>query len=68
MSEYPQSIFGFLAMRSQSRWGSSSLLLKPPITVKIPRTAGSAKASWRSATREAIGDEVKSSISSTWSP
>ena len=47
---------------------SSWLALKPPITVRIPSTPGSANAACRSARRAAAGEEEKSSQSPTCSP
>ena len=44
------------------------MLLKPPITVRIPATWGSAKAACKSPTREATDEELKSSRSSICSP
>jgi hypothetical protein len=47
---------------------SSWLALKPPITVRIPSTPGSANAACRSARRAVAGEEEKSSQSPTCSP
>jgi hypothetical protein len=68
MSEKPQSTLGLAATIDQSRWGSSSLLLYPPITLRTAAMPGSANAACRSATGEATDEESKSSRSSTCSP